>query len=96
MAGTPHWPGETSTNGYIHWIFLPDGSKEGWDTSNDGDGYRNAFVELFDGKWYNDHSSPYDVAIIRYGGDEPQYAEILQPHAQDKDTRLGYLQHPER
>lgn len=93
----PEWqalligPIETMTNGYVHWIFLADGSKEGWDTSNDGDGYRNAFIELFDGKWHDDHSSPYDVAIIRYGGDEPELAEIIQPHAVDEGARRGLM-----
>jgi len=28
------------------WAFMPDGSKEGWDTSNDGDLHRDAFVRL--------------------------------------------------
>lgn len=55
------------TNGYIHWIFLPDGSKEGWDASNEGDRYRDQFVDLFRDMLYDDGSTPADVVSITYG-----------------------------
>jgi len=70
-------PVESITNGYLHFIFLPDGSKEGWETSDLGDTYREQFIKLFDFK-YNDGSSPFDGVEIRYGGDEPDAAYIAR------------------
>ena len=74
----PEWrplivgPVESVTNGYVTFAFMPDGSKEGWDTSDDGDLYRERFLQLF--SWaYDDGSSPFDVLVVdaRWGGDEP-------------------------
>ena len=57
-----------NSNGYVSYVFLPDGSKEGWEYSQAGDDYRLAFVDLF--KYaHEDGSSPYDVVGLRFGGD---------------------------
>jgi hypothetical protein len=71
-------PVHSAINNYMHWVFLPDGSKEGWDTSEEGDRYREMFIALFADKHYPDGSSPYDVAItkVRFGGDEPDAATV--------------------
>ena len=37
---------KTQTNGYINYIMFWDGSKEGWDDSNEGDKLRNQFLKL--------------------------------------------------
>ena len=55
-------------NGYDHYIFLPDGSKEGWEASDRGDEYRRQFEEIFAFR-YEDGSSPFDMAEVTYGGD---------------------------
>jgi hypothetical protein len=60
-------------NGYLSYAFLPDGSKEGWDTSDRGDEYRRQFAALFSAG-YEDGSSPFDVVTVRYGGDDSDYA----------------------
>lgn len=73
-----HWrplgigPVPSLVNDYVTFVFLPDGSKEGWDTSDDGDAYRKQFIELFSA-CHGDGSSPFDVVVVhaRYGGDEP-------------------------
>lgn len=59
-------------NSYATFMFLPDGSKEGWDTSDQGDEYRKQFIDLFSA-CYDDGSGPFDVVVVeaRYGGDEP-------------------------
>ncbi len=59
-------------NDYVTFAFLPDGSKEGWGTSDDGDTHRQRFVEMFSA-CHGDGSSPFDVVVVaaRYGGDEP-------------------------
>lgn len=59
-------------NGYVTYVFAPDGSNEGWPDSDDGDRYRHRFAELFSFT-FPDGSSPYNVLVIdaRFGGDEP-------------------------
>ena len=34
-------------NGWVVWTLFPDGSKEGWPDSDDGDKLRTEFVDLF-------------------------------------------------
>lgn len=63
-------PIDTAVNMTKCYVFLPDGSKEGWATSYEGDEWREKFCALFNG-------SPDDVVAIRFGGDfayefEPQ------------------------
>lgn len=47
-------------NGYVSYAFLPDGSKEGWPLSADGDKYRADFMALFD----------IDAIDVGFGGDD--------------------------
>lgn len=65
-------PVPSLVNDYLTFVFLPDGSKEGWDTSDQGDEYRKRFLDLF-AHAHGDGSSPFDVVVVaaRYGGDEP-------------------------
>lgn len=65
-------PISSITNGYLTFVFAPDGSKEGWGTSEDGDRYRQEFLDLFSFA-HSDGSSPFDVLVVdaRFGGDEP-------------------------
>lgn len=61
-------PIEAPMNGYISYAWLPDGSKEGWDDSNEADEHRARFVALFDQR-YEDGSSHDDVVQVRFGED---------------------------
>jgi hypothetical protein len=54
-------------NGYASAVFLPDGSKELWDTSDLGDSLRGRFASLFKAG---------DVVLVRFGGDEPELASV--------------------
>lgn len=65
-------PVESVVNDYQTFAFLPDGSNEGWDESDQGDEYRKQFLGLFSFAW-EDGSTPFDVLIVdaRFGGDEP-------------------------
>jgi hypothetical protein len=45
-------------------IFLPDGSKEWWDTSDEGDGYREQFLAIFP-----------EAVIAEWGDEEPRLRE---------------------
>ena len=55
-------------NGYVSYAFLPDGSKEGWGASDEGDTYRAQFAALFS-QSYSDGSTHDDAVAIRFGGD---------------------------
>lgn len=59
-------------NDYVTFVFAADGSKEGWRDSDDGDRYRQQFLDMFRFA-YEDGSSPFQVLIVdaRFGGDEP-------------------------
>lgn len=55
-------------NAYVSFVFLPDGGKEGWEASDEGDNYRRRFLNLFP---LNEEGNA-DVLIVhaRFGGDE--------------------------
>lgn len=71
-------PVTSITNGYLTFAFLPDGSKEGWGTSDRGDEYREQFAALFSFR-YDDGSSPFDVVRVRFGGDERYEPTVTGP-----------------
>lgn len=52
-------------NDYVTWVFLPDGSKEGWPDSDDGDRHRQHFADLFALR-YEDESTPFNVVLVGY------------------------------
>jgi len=68
-------PVESIANGYKIFAFLPDGSKEGWAPSDDGDKYRYRFRQLF-GFEYKDGSSPFSVCWVNFGGDDRKHIEV--------------------
>lgn len=70
-------PFESHVNGYLTWVFLPDGSKEGWEPSSTADEWREKFVALFSG-CYDDGSGPFEVVGVRWGSDLEGYDE--KPH----------------
>lgn len=65
-------------NDTLTWMFVPDGSKEGWPASDDGDLYRQQFADLFAIR-YDEGSTPFDVALVQYGGDYPERANLTDP-----------------
>lgn len=66
-------PVGSAVEDYQSFVFLPDGSKEGWPESDLGDEYRERFIGLFSFAHEEDWSTPFDVVIVtaRFGGDEP-------------------------
>jgi hypothetical protein len=58
--------------------FLPDGSKEGWDTSNEGDKIRKRLIDMF--------SDWADVIEVCYGGDSPECARITYNDWTDNES----------
>jgi hypothetical protein len=61
-------PIQAVEGGDVSFFWAPDGSKEGWDTSNLADEWREKFIQLFSFA-YDDGSSPYDVLHVRFGPD---------------------------
>lgn len=62
-------PVGTMANGGHTYAMLPDGSKEGWETSDEGDAIRERFIALC-----KDYDA--EVAVVRFGGDEPELSMI--------------------
>ncbi|MER7167254.1 hypothetical protein ABT336_14440 [Micromonospora sp. NPDC000207] len=61
-------PVKSIVNDYVSYVFLPDGSKEGWDTSDEGDDCRARFVALFDQRYEEDGSTHDKWVGVRFGG----------------------------
>jgi hypothetical protein len=59
-----------ATNGYRTFLVFPDGSKEGWETSDEGDAARDAFVAWLEKSRYDDGSTPFDWAEVQYGDED--------------------------
>ncbi|MHA2064464.1 MAG: hypothetical protein ACXABY_08800 [Candidatus Thorarchaeota archaeon] len=56
-------------NGYRSFAVFPDGSKEGWDTSENGEEARDAIVEMLETYRYEDGSTAMDWVEVQYGDD---------------------------
>src|SRR5688500_16035129 len=59
-----------ASNGYRSFAVFPDGSKEGWRASAEGDGFRGTFVEYLDAQRHSDGSSNLDWCVVQYGDDD--------------------------
>jgi hypothetical protein len=78
-------------NGDVTYLFAPDGSKEGWSTSDDGDAWRARFAALF-AFTYEDGSGPFDVVHISYGGDYRYESEHPTAHYVVTDAGAAALE----
>jgi hypothetical protein len=61
-------PVQGVVNSDVMYVFLPDGSKEGWEDSAIGNELRERFRALFRQE-YDDGSSHDDVVSVRFGAD---------------------------
>jgi hypothetical protein len=61
---------KSSINDYHTFVVLPDGSKEGWKHSEDGDMARAELIQWLHEQRLEDDSSHYSWAEIMYGDDE--------------------------
>jgi hypothetical protein len=59
----------SNINKYGTFLIAPDGSKEGWDISNDMDLIRDEYVKWINGKAYDDGSNSLSYAMLYYGED---------------------------
>lgn len=72
-------PNDQATNSTYSFLVVPDGSKEGWEESDAGDGRRKLFVEWLQSQAYGDGSSPLTWVEVVYGDElGPPAATVLQ------------------
>ena len=62
----------SETNGYVSFLIAPDGSKEGWDTSEEHETRRDKWKQ-----WIKTEEQFHtDWVHINYGGEEPENTHI--------------------
>jgi hypothetical protein len=71
-----------STNGYRSFFVAPDGSKEGWDTSDAGDGARQQFIDWLDAQRYEDGSTSLSWVVVAFGEDDHKPPAIIRDGGQ--------------
>jgi hypothetical protein len=69
---------DSPMNGYVSFLIAPDGSKEGWKDSNDGDAARAAWKA-----WAA--SMSLDWAHVSYGGDDSELASLADHNGKEAD-----------
>jgi hypothetical protein len=62
-------PVPTAINDDVSFFVVPDGSKEGWGTSDLGERMRSELIEIAE-KFHLDY------ALVRFGGDDPDLAAL--------------------
>lgn len=62
-------PHAARVNDYHTILVPPDGSKEGWEASDDGDEERRMVIAKIKSFSYDDGSNPFAWALVRYGDD---------------------------
>jgi hypothetical protein len=73
------------TNDYRSFLVAPDGSKEGWDTSDKGDVARAAFIEWLDAQRYEDRSTALNWVVVQFGDDERETRIIRDSDQYNRD-----------
>lgn len=61
---------EGAVNGYFSFLIAPDGSKEGWGESDDGDQQRESMKEWLCKQEFEDGSSVLDWVEVMFGDDD--------------------------
>lgn len=79
-------------NGEATFTIVPDGSKEGWSTSQDSDDAREEFIAWLRETTQVDYGRErylyLDWVVVEFGGDAPEHAKILA-HNGDESWRDG-------
>lgn len=71
-----------TTNSYQSFAVFPDGSKEGWFESEDGNKARNTFIKFLKSLQYYDRSSPLDWVEVQFGDSDK---ETVVTHHSDEE-----------
>jgi hypothetical protein len=67
-------------NGFESFLIAPDGSKEGWEDSNEGDAMRGEWIA-----WAKGNGDGICWAHVSYGGDEPDSARLVDHNQRPGD-----------
>lgn len=76
-----------TVNGYSSFLVAPDGSKEGWDASDEGDVARAKLVKWLDEQRYDDDSTSLDWVEVQFADDD-MHSHIV--HDSDDKARIRY------
>lgn len=76
---------EAEINGYGSFFIPPDGSKEGWAESDEGDERRARFIEWLRSNEYEGGGSPFRWVEVQYGDDE--HVTIVTAHSDEERER---------
>jgi len=72
------------SNGYTSFMIAPDGSKEGWESSDAGDSARSAWMEEVQ-QWYP-RGIYVEWAELAFGGDEGYLNTRIMRHSEDDEA----------
>ena len=79
-----------SVNGSRAFFVPPDGSKEGWGESANGDERRERFKAWLREQAYEDHSTPLDWVEVRFGGDDHDAEIVDDAHIVYRSANVAY------
>ena len=84
---------QATMNGYRSFFIAPDGSKEGWQPSDQGDLDREAFKRWLNAHRFSDKGSPFDWVEVQFGDDEEK-TRIISDNDHKGDFPKRRLIHP--
>ncbi len=76
-------------NGFISFFVPPDGSKEGWSESDEGNAEREKFIQYLESIAYEDGSSPVDWVEVQFGDDELETRVVRDNDARRRGAKYG-------
>jgi hypothetical protein len=68
-------------NGYCSFLIGPDGSKEGWESSDEGESNRAQWIA-----WTREIDLAVDWAHVSYGGDDPELAHLVDHNEHEEES----------
>lgn len=74
---------DSHINGFQSFFIAPDGSKEGWQTSDEFDEKRKKFKEYLRSRSLSLRSGYIHWIEIKFGGDEPEICFIVDHYAKE-------------
>lgn len=68
---------ESVINKYWSFCVFPDGSKEGWEESDEYDKRRDLFVKWLEAQRWDDGSSSYQAVLVSYDDNDKVTSDII-------------------
>ena len=83
---------DSEWNHYLSFFIPPDGSKEGWDASDEYDDCRKSFIQRLDSEYRDDGATSLDWVEVQYGDDEGE--TIVTAHSDQRWRRKPAAEEP--